>query len=163
MSQQDATTRTSFAVFVGVAVAVTALLVLAGWAPTRRLAGDGGPPAMVVACGISLLASLGAGLYLSRIPPTGAVAVSGPLLAMGLRLAVVAALGALVGLVTGLPGTALLSWLAISYLALLAVDTWYALSVVRHLAARREPPPSLSPPNPPSPNRTPISPETTHP
>jgi hypothetical protein len=107
----------------GVAIIALAL----GFLPTRRLAGDGGPPAMLAGCAIGVLAS-----WLGAVPVAlaGAGGKKGapPILAaMALRFVVVLALALPAALSGRLARGPLLVWVAISYIVLLAVDTRYAL------------------------------------
>lgn len=114
------------------AAVVAAVAAAVGWWPTRRLAGEGALPAMLVGCAVSLIASaVGAiPVALSRqaaAVPTPAARLQAMLASMGLRFGVVLALGVAASLLGGLARGPLLIWIAIGYLALLAVDTWYAV------------------------------------
>ena len=115
--------------FLAWATAVAALVALLGWVPTRRLAGDGALPSMLAGCALALLASAAGGIPVarSRRSATPAARLQAMLAAMGLRFAVLLALGALAGLSGWFDSSPLLIWIAIGYLALLAVDTWYAV------------------------------------
>lgn len=119
--------------FAATAAAVAAGLVAVGWLPTRRLGGDGAVAAMLAGCGISLAASLGSGLVMTRGAGRVGAQPAAPLFralgGMGLRLAAVVVLGFAAGLSGYFPPVPLLLWVALSYLALLVVDTRFALEV----------------------------------
>lgn len=113
------------------AVGVTAVTVLAGWLPTRRLGGEEAIPAMLAGCAVSLLASAlgGVPIALSRraaaAPPARMQAL---LMSMALRFGAVVVL-ALAAVLSGLFHTApLLLWVAIGYAVQLIVETRYALA-----------------------------------
>lgn len=126
--------------FLALAAAVAVLVAVVGWLPTRRLAGAEGLTALLVACALCWLASALGGVPIllaareraeenggpgpGRPPGNPLSAVLGASLVrfvavVGLAVAVV-----LSGLVAPAP---LLLWTALGYLALLAVDTRYAL------------------------------------
>lgn len=112
--------------FVAIALAATVLLALLGIWPTRNLGGPGAVDALMAGCVISFLASAVGALPLffrreGRVPLVTAFA------SMGLRLLVVVALGTAAALSGQFPTRPLLLWLAIAYVALLAVDTTYAV------------------------------------
>jgi hypothetical protein len=111
------------------AVAVAGLVAALSWVPTRRLAGEDAVPAMLVGCALALFASLVGGIPVarSRRSPTPAARVTATMAAMGLRFGVLLALGLAMALSGGFERTPLLLGAAVSYLALLAVDTWYAV------------------------------------
>jgi len=115
--------------FLAWATVVAALAALLGWVPTRRLAGEGALPSMLAGCALALLASAAGGIPVarSRRSATPAAKLQAMLASMGLRFAVLLALGALAGSSGWFDGSPLLIWIAIGYLALLAVDTWYAI------------------------------------
>ncbi len=116
--------------FAAAAAAVTAALAALGAVPTRSLADGPGVAAMLVACGLSLAASLAAGLPVARAAarPGGSPVVA-VLAATGVRFAVIVPATVAAALSGRWPRGPLLVWVAISYLALLAVDTLYALGV----------------------------------
>ena len=112
-------------------VAILALsgvgLVALGAIPTRWLAGTGSWKAMVAGVALGVLAGA-----LSCLP--AALAGSAPgnqvivaLGATGLRFAIIAAGGTFLALATSLPRVPLLSWIGISYLALLPLETRFIL------------------------------------
>ena len=111
------------------AVAAAALVAALSWVPTRRLAGEDGVPAMLVGCALALLASIVGGIPVarSRRAPTPAARFPALMGAMGLRFGVLLVLGASVALSGWFDREPLLLGAAVSYLALLAVDTWYAV------------------------------------
>jgi hypothetical protein len=79
-------------------------------------------------CAVSLAASLAGGLAIALRPPDPRAVAVRALAATGLRLAAVAALAAVVALSGRVAIRPLLIWTAISHMALLAVDTRYALA-----------------------------------
>lgn len=112
-------------------VAVGVVLVLLGYAPTRRLGGEGALPAMVAGCVIGILASAVGALPVAlarrsarRAPLQGAL--QGMLGAMALRFATVLTLGLSAGLSGWFEIRPLLIWIALGYVAQLALDTRYA-------------------------------------
>lgn len=130
--------RSRYLRFVGVSVVTVAALALLGWIPTRRWAGDAGGPAVFVGCGISLVAALGSGWVIVRAadrseqPP--ALAAFG---AMGLRLGVTVILVLAVALIGAVPVEPLLIWVGVSYLALLALETRFAVSLMGEGGSRQ--------------------------
>lgn len=125
--------------FAALALAVTVALAALGWIPTLRRAGSEALPALLAGCAVSLAAALVGGLVLQRADPESRLrgaAARGPeaaqamvagLQAMGVRLLVLAALGTAVGLADVVPLEPFLIWMVISYLALLPVETRFAL------------------------------------
>lgn len=111
--------------FVATALGATLLLALLGYWPTVELAGRGALGALAAGCGVSFLASAVGGLPLF-FRRQGAMPISTAFASMGLRLLVVVALGLAAALSARFPPRPLLLWLAIAYVALLAVDTVYA-------------------------------------
>ena len=118
--------------FVAWVAGVAALIALVGALPTRRLGGDEAIPAMLAGCAIGALASAAGGIPIARgarrgsaIDPAGSLAAT--MTSMALRLAVVIVLGTAAVLSGELARKPLLLWIAISYMALLAVDVQYAL------------------------------------
>jgi hypothetical protein len=109
-------------------VVVAACLAGLGYVPTKRLAGDAGLAGMVAGCAASVLASLGAGLV--AVQGVGAdaagrlkIVLASMLVRFGLALVL-----ALAMVLSGyFERTPLLIWLAISYMALLVIDTWFLL------------------------------------
>lgn len=115
--------------FSGWALAAATAAALLGYLPTLRLGGRGAIPAMIAGCAVGFLASLAGGVpvALGRRSPEPTVRATAATAAMAVRFGVVLALGlaaALSGLFERGP---LLVWIAVSYLALLVVDTWYAV------------------------------------
>jgi hypothetical protein len=115
--------------FLAWAAVVAGLIAALGWIPARRLAGEDAGPAWLVGCALSLIASAVGGIPVARARRSAdpAARVPAVMAAMGLRFAVVLALGAAVALSGGLARGPLLLGVAASYLALLMVDTWYAV------------------------------------
>lgn len=115
--------------FLAWVVGVAVLIALVGALPTRRLGGEEAIPAMIAGCVIGALASAAGGVPIARgrrvTDPAGRLTVM--MFSMVLRLAVVAVLGAAAALSGGFERKPLLLWIGIGYMALLAVDTWYAV------------------------------------
>ena len=57
----------SYPRFLGMAVAVIAVLCLVGFVPTRRLAGEQGVPAMLAGCAIGLISAAFAGFLIVTV------------------------------------------------------------------------------------------------
>lgn len=114
--------------FLAWAVAVAALVAALSWVPTRRLAGEDGVRAMLVGCALAFFASAVGGVAVarSRRAATPAARVPALMAAMALRFVILLALGAAAGLSGWFARKPLLLGAALSYLALLVVDTWYA-------------------------------------
>jgi hypothetical protein len=108
----------------GVGLAVVILVAAAGYVPTRRLAGDPGPTAMLAGCAVGLLANWIGLLVL------GATDFGEPrdlhqavLLSTGVRFLAVLGLGLIVALSGWVSKAPLLIWIGISYVIVLAVET----------------------------------------
>lgn len=129
----------SYLRFLAVAAVVAALLAAVGWSPTRNLAGIPGVRALLVACALCWLASalggvpvLVAEIEMRRQGARRQAPLSVLLGSALTRFAAIVGL-ALAAALSGLLAPApLLVWVAIGYLALLAVDTWYAFGATRH-------------------------------
>jgi len=111
------------------AAAVAVLVAAVCWLPARSLGSEGAVRAVLVGCALSLVSSLGGGIAVarSRRATTPAARVPAIMAAMALRFVILLALGAVAALSGRFPLTPLLVGVAISYLALLVVDTWYAV------------------------------------
>lgn len=115
--------------FLAWSAAVGLALVLLGYAPTRRLGGEGAPAAMLAGCAVGVIASAVGGLpvYFARRSGRSSRAPLEPaLFAMAARLAAVVALGLSVGLSGWFESRPLLIWIALGYVAQLALETRYA-------------------------------------
>lgn len=110
------------------ATVVTAAVALIGTLPTLRLGGGGAVPAMIAGCVVGLLSSLagGAPVALARGAGPGA-AYQTMMFSMAVRFVVALVLGLAAALSGMFERGPLLIWIAITYLALLVVDTWYAV------------------------------------
>lgn len=109
------------------ATVVTAAVALVGTLPTLRLGGEGAIPAMIAGCVVGLLASLAGGVpvALGRASPRAAYPTM--MAAMAVRFVAALVLGLAVALSGAFVVRPLLVWIAIVYVALLVVDTWYAV------------------------------------
>lgn len=115
--------------FSGWALAAATGAALLGYLPTLRLGGEGALPAMIAGCAVGFLASLAGGVpvALARRSPQPAGRSQAAMASMAVRFGVVLALG-LAATLSGLfERGPLLVWIAVSYMALLVVDTWYAV------------------------------------
>ena len=111
--------------FLAGALGAILAVALAGALPTRALAGNRGLAAMVAACTVTLAASALAAVPLARLltrddPRQRPIAV---LVAMGVRFGVVLAAVVPVLLLKWFARDPFLLWIALSYLAVLAVET----------------------------------------
>ena len=114
--------------FLGLAVALVAVLCLVGYVPTRRLSGPNAVGAMVAGCGISLLAAALAGLLLTTVrAETPQARMLRGLLAMAVRLAVVIVLGVAAALGGAFSRAPLLFWMATAYVVLLPLEVKLAI------------------------------------
>jgi hypothetical protein len=102
--------------------------ILLGYVPTRRLGGESALPAMMAGVAIGVIASAVGALpiALSRRQGAPASPLQG-LAAMGLRAATVLVLGLSVGFSGWFDSRPLLIWIALGYVAQLALDVWYAV------------------------------------
>jgi hypothetical protein len=110
-------------------VFAAAVMLAAGFQPTRRLGGEDAIPAMIAGVAIGFLGAALAGLVIvmSR-PSTPAERLQAVFGAMGVRFAVAVALGAMAVLSNAVSRTPLLLWLAISYVALLPLEVRLAVA-----------------------------------
>jgi hypothetical protein len=110
------------------ATVVTAAVALLGYLPTQRLGGEGAIPAMLAGCAVGLLAALAGGVPVALGRRAGpAAAHQTMMLAMAVRFVAALALGLAVALSGQFAVRPLLVWIAIAYVVLLVVDTWYAV------------------------------------
>ena len=116
--------------FLGWAVVVGVALALLGYVPTRRLGGEGALPAMVAGCVIGVIASAVGALAIARYRRSresgSGVPLQGMLAALALRFVTVLVLGLVAGLSGWFETRPLLIWIALGYVAQLALDTRYA-------------------------------------
>ena len=110
------------------AVAIGVAAALLGYAPTRRLGGDGALPAMVAGIAIGMIASAVGALPVLLARRSGAAPspVQG-LLSTAIRLAALIVLGVSVALSGVLATRPLIVWIALGYAAQLALDVRYAV------------------------------------
>jgi hypothetical protein len=117
-----------YARFLGLAVAIVAVLNGVGYVPTRRLAGNSGVAAMLAGCGIGLISAALAGLLLVAVAgDTADAKMKRSFLAMVARLAVVVGLGAAAVLSGVFATEPLLFWIGIAYMALLPIEVRLAI------------------------------------
>jgi hypothetical protein len=113
--------------FLGASVAVAAAVAALGYLPTLHLGGAAAIPALLAGCAVAVVASAAGGVPIALSGPEPATRPQAALLAMAVRLATVLALG-LAAVASGLfAARPLAIWTAISYVALLAVDSRYAM------------------------------------
>lgn len=112
--------------FLAELVLVSAALGLVGFLPTRRIAGGEGVRAMMLAIGVTALASAVGALPVFFARRAGRPTAQPVFSSMLVRLALVAVLAVLVGISRTGPLKPFLVWLVIGYLVLLLVDTLYA-------------------------------------
>ena len=121
----------SFVRFLLEAMVLTGLLIAIGWVPTQRVAGSEAIRGLLAGCGVSLAASV-----LSAIPAAfqaGKIernAIGWMTAGMALRMVLALAGGLALAKSGWLAPGPLLVWLAISYAALLVVDTRFVLNAV---------------------------------
>lgn len=117
-----------FGRFLGYAAGILALLWVVGYFPTLRLAGEGGPVAMVAGSLLSLVGSVVGTIpfaFRSRQPGDFVARAMG---AIALRLSVLIALALAAALSGFFANAPLLIWVAISHAGLLVADTFFARS-----------------------------------
>ena len=120
--------------FLALAAGAAALLAALGWLPTRNLAGEAGGAALLAACAVCWMASALGGVPVllaeAEREPGDGPGHPPPAVTFGsmlVRLAAVAGLALAVTLSGLVARTPFLVWTALGYLALLVVDTRYAL------------------------------------
>ena len=115
--------------FLGLAVAIVAVLMAVGVVPTRRLAGDEAVLAMAIGCAISFVSAGLAGWLLTVVNAgTPEARMQRAFLAMVVRLAVVVVLGVAAALSGAVERMPLLFWLAATYVALLPLEVELAIT-----------------------------------
>lgn len=119
--------------FVLQVIGCAAAMLMLGYLPTLRLAGDAGLSAMLSAVAVTSLASMIGGYPVFVAHLRGQPNPFAGLISMVMRLVVVAILAVVVSLSVALDSSPFLAWLAISYLLLLVVDTRYATVALRSL------------------------------
>ena len=110
------------------AVAISIAAALLGYVPTRRLGGDGALPAMAAGIAVGVIASAVGALPIllarrSGAPPSP---VQG-LLSTAIRLAALVVLGVSAALSGVFETRPLIVWIALGYVAQLALDVRYAV------------------------------------
>ena len=122
----------SYVRFAGTAVATALLLAGVGYVPTMRLVGDGAVAAILAGCGISLAAScLGAIPLASAASGPGTQAAQSVLWSTGVRFLVALLLVVPAVLSGWFHRTALATWVAISYMTMLLIDTTFAVRLMK--------------------------------
>ncbi len=131
-SEQGTADRDRYLGFLKLAAGILTMLLLLGYLPTVRMAGDKGLSAMFAGCGVSTVGSMAGTvpLLLSR-GRSSVEAVPVLLGSIALRLTVVIALAAAVALLSTLAVKPFLVWVGLSHVGLLVADTLYALGEVR--------------------------------
>ena len=124
--------------FLLAAAAVAAALGAAGAPLTRTAAGSDAVGSMIAALLVCWASAAVGGLPVARAARRGRpgrgqgqAMLTAALAAMSLRLAAVGGGAAAVALGGAVPRGPFLAWIGIGYLALLAVETWYAVGEVR--------------------------------
>lgn len=126
--------------FLLAATAVAAALGAAGAPLTRAAAGSAAVGSMIAALLVCWASAAVGGLPVARAARRGgrgqgqAAMLTAALAAMLLRLAAVVAGAVAVAIAGAVPRGPFLAWIGIGYLALLVVETWYAVSEVRRQA-----------------------------
>ncbi len=133
MKAQQSTPGRAYAHFALWVLVCAVVLVVLGYLPTLRLAGEEGLTAMLCAVFAVSLGSIIGGYPVFAAHLRGRPNPHAGLVAMMVRLVVVALLATLLALSLPLESGPFLGWLAISYLLLLVVDTRYATVTLRSL------------------------------
>ncbi|MEK6799316.1 MAG: hypothetical protein AABZ12_10150 [Planctomycetota bacterium] len=122
-------TVVAYLTLVGVALATACVLAGVGFFPTRRFAGAEGLPAMLGGCTVSWLASCAGAAPLARMFSQAGRTNAAMLVLSSTGIRFLAALALVVpGVFSGwFDRTVFVAWTAISYLAMLAADTLFAL------------------------------------
>ena len=113
-------------IFLAAVVAVVVLVAGVG-AAVAGARGDGSLPAILAALGVTALASAVSGILITISGGSPTAMMTRALLAMLVRLALVAGLATVCVMALGVPRAPFLIWLVIAYLALLAVDTIFSI------------------------------------
>jgi hypothetical protein len=110
------------------AVAISIAAALLGYVPTRRLGGDGALPAMAAGIAVGVIASAVGALPILLARRSGAAPspVQG-LLSTAIRLAALVVLGVSAALSGVFETRPLIVWIALGYVAQLALDVRYAV------------------------------------
>lgn len=117
-----------YAGFLGLSAGIAAALCAIGYVPTRHLAGDPGVLAMFGGCAAGLIsAALAGGLLVALAAPTPEARMQRGFMAMTVRLAAVAALGAAAVFSGTFSVEPLLFWIGASYVALLPLEVRLAI------------------------------------
>lgn len=115
-----------YLLFLLAVIGVSALVVALGAAVAGARA-DGSLPAILAAAGVTALASAVSGVVSAYSGGAPTSVLTRALLAMLIRLGLVAVLGAVCVLALGVARGPFLIWLVVAYLALLAVDTGFSI------------------------------------
>jgi len=128
MTPDASSGRGRYARFLGLALAVVAVLCAVGLVPTRRLGGPDAVAAMVAGAAISLVSAALAGWLLIAVgAATPEARMQRSFLAMTVRLAVVIALGVAAVFSGAFDRSPLLFWMAAAYVALLPLEVMLAV------------------------------------
>ena len=132
MSEARATFGGYYAAFVGVGLATVLSVAAIGYYPTERLGAGGGATAMLVGCGVSLIASC-----IGAIPTAAALSSkpkqAGTAILASTMIRFVTALALVVPLIFSgwFDRTVLVLFVAVSYLLMLLVDTLLTVWMIR--------------------------------
>jgi hypothetical protein len=126
-----ASVGTTITRFGALALSIAIALLLVGYRPTMKLAGEEALPAMFVGVAVALVASLAGTLpvFWSRHKPPGE-AWGAAVGAMGARMAVALGLGCGLALATPLPVKPLLLWVVITHGAMMVPDTMLSIKIL---------------------------------
>ena len=122
-----------YARFLVLILAAAGVVAALGYLPTRRLAGTEGVVAMLGGCAVTMIASMigAVSIAVAARRPSG-VTPQVIMVATSVRLVVVLVLGGAAVLSGLFERGPLLIWVALSYLAQLAVDTWLAVKALKN-------------------------------
>ncbi len=132
MTQTRSAALGGFARFALLVVAMSALLGVVGYFPTRSFSAEGAVPAMISALVVAALGSIIGAVPILLADWQGSARPQVVMVSMFVRLVAVVLLAAFVALTLGLEPAPFLIWLALAYLLLLVVDTRYAMKALEN-------------------------------
>ena len=133
MVEQRSSPRRRYLVCVIWILSVTAAVLLIGYLPTRSLGGREAVKAMFAGCSVSLVASVLGGLPIALAPEGGKSGLQAILASTALRFLVVLVLALAAALSGAFEPVPLLTWMGLSYVACLVVDTRFAVAAAREV------------------------------